>query len=36
MCIIPVISSGGALVSSGTYEGPYGVDYDFKVYQVTG
>ena len=30
------ISSGGALVSSGTYEGLYAQDYDFKVYQVTG
>ena len=26
----------GALVSSGTYEGLYAQDYDFRVYQVTG
>lgn len=30
------ISSGGASVSSGTYEGLYGRDYVFRVYQVTG
>lgn len=30
------ISSGGALISSGTYEGPFAQDYDFRVYQVTG
>lgn len=30
------ISSGGASVLSGTYEGPSAQDYDFKVYQVTG
>ena len=30
------ISSGGAFVSSGTYEGPYAQNYDFRVYQVTG
>lgn len=30
------ISSGGTLVASGTYEGLYGRDYDFKLYQVTG
>ena len=31
-----IISSGGAIVSSGTYEGPYARDFDFMVYQVTG
>lgn len=30
------VSSGGVLVSSGTYKGLYALDYDFKVYQVTG
>lgn len=30
------ISSGGAFVSSGTYQGLYAQDYDFRVYQVTG
>lgn len=30
------ISSGGTIVSSGTYEGLYAQDYDFRVYQVTG
>ena len=30
------ISSGRALISSGTYQGPYAQDYDFRVYQVTG
>ena len=30
------ISSGGAFVSSGTYEGLYARNYDFRVYQVTG
>lgn len=30
------ISSGGAFISSGTYEGPSAQDYDFRVYQVTG
>lgn len=30
------ISSGGTTVASGTYQGLYAKDYDFKVYQVTG
>lgn len=30
------ISSGGVLVSSGTYKGLYALDYDFRIYQVTG
>lgn len=30
------ISSGGTTVASGTYQGPYAKDYDFRVYQVTG
>lgn len=30
------ISSGGTMVTSGTYQGLYAQDYDFKVYQVTG
>lgn len=30
------ISSGGALTSSGKYEGLDARDYDFRVYQVTG
>lgn len=30
------ISSGGTIVSSGTYEGLYARDCDFRVYQVTG
>lgn len=30
------ISSGGTMVASGTYQGPYEQDYDFRVYQVTG
>lgn len=34
--IVLSVSSGGALVSSGTYKGRYATDYDFKVYQVTG
>lgn len=34
--IVLNVSSGGVLVSSGTYKGPHALDYDFKVYQVTG
>ena len=34
--IVLNISSGGVLVSSGTYKGLYAQDYDFKIYQVTG
>lgn len=30
------ISRGGTMVSSGTYQGLYAQDYDFRVYQVTG
>lgn len=30
------ISSGGTMVTSGTYQGLYAQDYDFRVYQVTG
>ena len=30
------ISSGGTMVVSGTYQGLYAQDYDFRVYQVTG
>lgn len=30
------ISSGGTMVASGTYQGRYAQDYDFRVYQVTG
>lgn len=30
------ISSGGTTVASGTYQGLYAQDYDFRVYQVTG
>lgn len=30
------ISSGGTKVASGTYQGLYAQDYDFRVYQVTG
>lgn len=30
------ISSGGTMVASGTYQGLYEQDYDFRVYQVTG
>ena len=30
------ISSGGIQVASGTYQGLYAQDYDFRVYQVTG
>lgn len=30
------ISSGGTMVASGTYQGLYTQDYDFRVYQVTG
>lgn len=34
--IILNISSGGTMVASGTYQGRYAQDYDFRVYQVTG
>ena len=34
--IVLNVSSGGALISSGTYQGLYAQDYDFRVYQVTG
>lgn len=30
------VSSGGTLVSSGTYQDRHGLNYDFRVYQVTG
>lgn len=30
------ISSGGTEVASGTYQGPYSQDYDFRVYEATG
>ena len=30
------ISSGGTMVASGTYQGLYEQDYDFRVYKVTG
>lgn len=30
------ISSGGTTVASGTYQGLYAQDYDFRVYQATG
>lgn len=34
--IVLNVSSGGVLVSSGTYQSIYSQDYDFRVYQVTG
>ena len=34
--IVLNISRGAVLVSSGTYEGLYAQNYDFRVYQVTG
>lgn len=30
------VSSGGTMVTSGTYQSIYAQDYDFRVYQVTG